>query len=297
MKDKIREFLAEENKNIFLNKTGLEEINGIYQGVFEFLEESMTKSINSLCNNNIIDSANAQNRKEKIREEIRELKNLCLETAKTSYLLWNQGKQIEAQGKQIEEINKENQDLNKKIIIAQEEILIYKENAEKSVINTLKDLEKGLDNTRKDLVSIGKSAENFNNLKEDNIDLSKIGNIQNNIIGNLEGIIKNLENLGLWPEYEETPTFVKSDKVKAKSLKTGLKRAKKKKNVETDKINQELDIENKDNIDSNDNEDNKEYKQESFLDNIKENKEISESNEKEETNDSATIADMEKEEE
>ena len=226
MKNKIKDFLLNENRNIFRGKNGLLELDNMYQEIFEFIEESIDKSTNSLQNYNIIDEQSAHNRKERARELANELKTICLENSKTSFLIWNQAnilkeqdKKIKEQEIRIENISQENQDLNKRIYIAENEIHRSKEEVEKTQINTLKDLEKDLDNTRKDLISIGRTAEKFKELEAQELDDTTLGNIQNNILGNLDNIIENFKNLKLWPEYEELPTFEKSDKVKAKRLK------------------------------------------------------------------------------
>ena len=226
MKNKIKDFLLNENRNIFRGKNGLLELDNMYQEIFEFIEESIDKSTNSLQNYNIIDEQSAHNRKERARELANELKTIFLENSKTSLLIWKQAnilkeqdKKIKEQEIRIENISQENQDLNKRIYIAENEIHRSKEEVEKTQINTLKDLEKDLDNTRKDLISIGRTAEKFKELEAQELDDTTLGNIQNNILGNLDNIIENFKNLKLWPEYEELPTFEKSDKVKAKSLK------------------------------------------------------------------------------
>ena len=200
MKNKIKDFLLNENRNIFRGKNGLLELDNMYQEIFEFIEESIDKSTNSLQNYNIIDEQSAHKRKERARELANELKTICLENSKTSFLIWNQAnilkeqdKKIKEQEIRIENISQENQDLNKRIYIAENEIHRSKEEVEKTQINTLKDLEKDLDNTRKDLISIGRTAEKFKELEAQELDDTTLGNIQNNILGNLDNIIKILK--------------------------------------------------------------------------------------------------------
>lgn len=231
MKNNIKDFLLNENKNNSRDKNGLLELEYMYQEIFEFIEESIEKSTGSLLGYKIIDESYVQKKRARAKELADELKAICLESSKTSYLIWSQKniiidqeKKIAEQSQIIDNTELEKAELNKVISIAKDEVNNYKEEVERASINALKDLEEDLENTRKDLISIGRTAEKFKYIETDNLNISNMGNLQNNIIGNLECILDNFRNLKLWPEYEEIPHFEKNENVKSKSLKSKSKK-------------------------------------------------------------------------
>jgi hypothetical protein len=231
MKNNIKDFLLNENKNNSRDKNGLLELEYMYQEIFEFIEESIEKSTSSLLGYKIIDESTVQKKRLRAKELADELKTICLENSKTSFLIWSQKniiidqeKKISEQSQRIDKSELEKTELNKVISIAKDEINSYKEEVERASINTLNDLEKNLENARKDLISIGRTAEKFKEIETENLSNSNLGNIQNNIIGNLENILVTFKNLKLWPEYEEIPNFDKNENVKAKSLKSRSKK-------------------------------------------------------------------------